>query len=149
MPKKVVKKVDLGGRRKGSKNKTKKQKAYELANKNPVGKPKVYTEEKVIQIGEDMLSWMSEKASNIFFEKYLMDNKIWPQRISEWEKSYSKFAEVIKKARLYQEVKINEGAMFGKLNSTYCIFFQKAKNKYDEKNISDNMQEITINYESI
>ena len=102
--------------------------------KNPGGRPTIWTEEKVLELGEDLITWLKASDENVWFERFLYEEKdLYPQFISEMRDKYPKFAELIKRAKKIQEGKIVDGTFKHQLNPTMAIFVLKNHYQYTDK----------------
>lgn len=109
--------------------------------KNPGGRPLKWTEEKVLELGEDLITWLKASDENVWFERFLYEEKdLYPQFISEMRDKYPKFSELLKKAKKIQENKIVDGTFKHNLNATMAIFVLKNHYQYTDKQ----QTEITI-----
>jgi hypothetical protein len=109
--------------------------------KNPGGRPVIWTEEKVLQLGEELIEWLKASEDNVWFERFLYEVKdLYPQFISEMKDKYPKFAELIKRAKKIQESKIVDGTFKHNINATMAIFVLKNHYQYTDKQ----QTEITI-----
>jgi len=117
--------------------------------KNKNGRPLIWTEPKVLKLGEDLLNWMLSNEDNIWFETFLYENgDIYPQFISEMCHKYEKFSELIKKVKKIQEAKIVNGALKHNLNTAMSIFLLKNHHGYrdkQEQDVNHKGENITIN----
>jgi hypothetical protein len=106
--------------------------------KNPGGRPVKWTEEKILQLGEELIEWLKADEDNIWFERFLYEEKdLYPQLIGEMKDKYPKFAELIKKAKKIQEGKIVDGSFKHSLNPTMAIFVLKNHYQYTDKQQTD------------
>jgi hypothetical protein len=102
--------------------------------KNPGGRPLIWTEEKVLQLGEELIEWLKASDENIWFERFLYEVKdLYPQFISEMKQKYPKFSELIKRAKKIQENKIVDGTFKHNINATMAIFVLKNHYQYTDK----------------
>ena len=109
--------------------------------KNPGGRPVIWTEEKILQLGQELIDWLKADEDNIWFERFLYEEKdLYPQLIGEMTGKYEKFAELIKKAKKIQESKLVDGTLKMGLNPTMAIFVLKNHYQYTDKQ----QTEITI-----
>jgi alpha-galactosidase/6-phospho-beta-glucosidase family protein len=109
--------------------------------KNPGGRPTIWTEEKVLELGEDLITWLKASDENVWFERFLYEEKdLYPQFISEMRDKYPKFSELLKRAKKIQENKIVDGTFKHNLNATMAIFVLKNHYQYTDKQ----QTEITI-----
>lgn len=110
----------------------------EVIEKRPVGRPTIWTEEKVLELGEDLYNWMLEAPQNVWFETFLYERgDIYHQFISEMCEKYDKFSDIIKKVKKLQEAKIVNGALNNQLNTAMSIFLLKNHHNYKDKIDSD------------
>jgi hypothetical protein len=109
--------------------------------KNPNGRPVIWTEEKILELGQELIDWLKEDDNNVWFEKFLYEVKdLYPQLIGEMRDKYPSFAELIKKAKKIQESKLVDGTLKHNLNPTMAIFVLKNHYQYTDKQ----QTEITI-----
>jgi len=109
--------------------------------KNPGGRPVIWTEEKILELGQELIDWLKVDEENIWFERFLYEEKdLYPQLISEMTNKYPKFAELIKKAKKIQESKLVDGTLKMGLNPTMAIFVLKNHYQYTDRT----QTEITI-----
>jgi hypothetical protein len=102
--------------------------------KNPGGRPVIWTEEKILQLGEELIEWLKASDDNIWFERFLYEVKdLYPQLIGEMKDKYPKFAELLKKAKKIQESKIVDGTFKHNINATMAIFVLKNHYQYTDK----------------
>jgi len=102
--------------------------------KNPGGRPTIWTEEKVLELGEDLITWLKASEDNVWFERFLYEEKdLYPQFISEMRDKYPKFSELLKRAKKIQENKIVDGTFKHQLNPTMAIFVLKNHYQYTDK----------------
>jgi hypothetical protein len=102
--------------------------------KNPGGRPVIWTEEKVLQLGEELIEWLKASDDNVWFERFLYEIKdLYPQFISEMKDKYPKFSELIKRAKKIQESKIVDGTFKHNINPTMAIFVLKNHYQYTDK----------------
>lgn len=102
--------------------------------KNPGGRPVIWTEEKILQLGEELIEWLKADEDNVWFERFLYEEKnLYPQLIGEMKGKYPKFAELLKKAKKIQENKLVDGTLKHNLNPTMAIFVLKNHYQYTDK----------------
>jgi len=112
-----------------------------MKKKNLGGRPTKWTEEKVIELGNDLIEWLKSDDDNIWFERFLYEEKdLYPQFTSEMCDKYPKFAELIKRAKKIQEGKIVDLTFKHSINPTMAIFVLKNHYQYTDKM----QQDITI-----
>jgi len=102
--------------------------------KNPGGRPTIWTEEKIMELGYELLEWLKASEDNVWFERFLYEEKdLYPQLIGEMTAKYEKFAELIKRCKKIQEGKIVDGTFKHNLNATMAIFVLKNHYQYTDK----------------
>lgn len=102
--------------------------------KNKGGRPVKWTEEKILQLGEELIAWLKADEDNVWFERFLYEEKdLYPQLIGEMKGKYPKFAELLKKAKKIQENKLVDGTLKHSLNPTMAIFVLKNHYQYTDK----------------
>ena len=112
--------------------------------KNKGGRPTKWTEEKVLEVGNELIEWLCEVEDNIWFEKFLYVEKgIYPQWTSEMRDKYPKFSELLKRAKKIQESKISDMALKNEISIPMSIFV--LKNHYGWTDKSE--QQITVRQE--
>lgn len=102
--------------------------------KNAGGRPVIWTEEKILELGEELIAWLKASEENVWFERFLYEEKnLYPQLIGEMKGKYEKFAELLKKAKKIQENKLVDGTLKHNLNPTMAIFVLKNHYQYTDK----------------
>jgi hypothetical protein len=96
------------------------------------GRPKKYTEEFINKQADDLLEWMKIEG-NIYFEKFLLDQSISPQRMTEWASVNKRFSEAYRIALLYQEYKLKDGATKKNYSEGFTKFMLINNHGYAEK----------------
>lgn len=82
-----------------------------------------WTEEKALQVGNELIEWLKEEDTNIFFNEFLyIKNDYHKDLICYLCKKFSSFAELIKKATDIQETKLVKFGCFDKLNAQMTKF---------------------------
>lgn len=113
-------------------------------SKNSVGRPKKWTKQKLIKLGNELIEWLNEHPTNIFFQDFLNQKGLYKHLISE--QNCDEFNELIKRAKSIQEIKLIKYGTFSKLNSTMTIFVLKNHHGYTDgdKNNNDNDGDVTV-----
>jgi hypothetical protein len=139
------------------KNKKKGKVGAPYGNKNCQGHQNnlKWTEEKALELGNELLEWMmpnkrhagmdkngnpiivDDNIMNVQFQKFILMKKNLDVNImSELSKKYSSFKEIIKKAKELQKIKTFDLLFFSKrMNTAAGIFFLKANCGLSEKNL--------------
>ena len=92
-------------------------KGGQLGNTNA----EVWTEEEVLKIGNELVEWMKIN-SNILFKRFLLTKKINKSFLSRYKKLYPSFAELLKEAKGWQEVKFLEGGLKKEFDASITKF---------------------------
>lgn len=95
---------------------------HEPYNKNGEGGlPKTHTKEFIEKEAEAFDQWMKIPGS-IYFKRFALDRGYSPQRLSEFAAQNERFAEVYKKAKEWQEIRLAEGGLTSEFNGSFCKF---------------------------
>ena len=108
------------------------------------GRPIKWTEQKAMELANELIEWMKSSENNIFFELFLVEIKRQdPHIIGTLSKKFKSFSSVIKKAKKIQEYRVanmglmpketsnssmdelNKESCSQKHNSAFCMFFLK------------------------
>jgi hypothetical protein len=115
----------------------------------PIGSDK-WTEEKALELGEELLAWLNADPMNIWFQRFLYEEKkLYEDIISYLSKKHMSFFRIIKKAKQIQEFKIADLAMKNKLNPAMTIFVLKNHFNYSNKDPEDRVKEDSTDIKSI
>ncbi len=106
-----------------------------------------WTEKKAIELGEDMISWLKESDTNLFFGEYLhIVNNYYPSLISYLRNKFTSFSKLIEKAKKIQELKLYKFGVADRLNASMTKFVLIN----EHQKVSDNSkQDITSGGEKI
>ena len=99
------------------------------ALKRKPGRPRKWTEEKIMEVGEELWAWF-QVPENLFYNKFLAVRGLHPQRISEFQSVSSAFAEIIKKCNALQEVKLMEAGMSKEASRSQMFAIACLNNKH-------------------
>jgi hypothetical protein len=91
---------------------------------NPGGRPKIWTDYKLEELGDDLVEWAQDPAS-LFLESWCKLRRTYPQRLTEWAKSSSKFAESLKVAKTAIASNIAEKTALEGMPTSFGIFALK------------------------
>lgn len=117
------------------------------------GRPIKWTEQKAMELANELIEWMKSSEKNMFFEPFLTENKKIPvDQISKLSKKYKSFFQAIKRAKKIQEYRIvemglrpkdssvasltqnlNKKSVTEKESSTVAIFLLKSNHGYMEE----------------
>lgn len=82
-----------------------------------------WTEKKAIELGEDMIFWLKESDTNLFFGEYLhIVNDYYPSLISYLCSKFTSFSKLIEKAKKIQELKLYKFGVADRLNASMTKF---------------------------
>ena len=91
--------------------------------------PEKWTEEKAIELGNSLISWMNAKdedgndKANLFFNEFLIIEKnLYPSLIDYLCDKYSSFSKLIEKAKKIQEIKLMKYGVADRLNASMTKF---------------------------
>lgn len=105
-----------------------------MAKGNKGGRPEKWTKEASLKFAQDILDWMKEDVTNMYYYKYVVEIRdFYPQLISELCEKHTEFSETIKKCEKIQENRLLEGSTFNQFNPTSVIFQLKNNHGYRDK----------------
>jgi len=82
-----------------------------------------WTEERALNLGNELIAWQKESPVNIFFEEFLVIEKgIHPRTISYLSQKYTSFCNLIEQAKKTQEIKLKKYGTADKLNASMTKF---------------------------
>ena len=82
-----------------------------------------WTEEKALQLANDLIDWMKNNEINMFWEEYLvMERDLYPELIAYLSNKFTSFLKLIGKAKKVQEIKLKKYGTADKLNATITKF---------------------------
>lgn len=109
-----------------------------------IGRPKEWTDEKIIQVGEEMVDWFNASPDNVFLVQFCAEKGIHTQRISEWTKQIPSFSDAYNKCMLMQHAKLLQKGMDAK-NPLFSMFALKNHHGYaDKKEVKQETRSINI-----
>jgi len=105
--------------------------------------PEKWTESRALQVGNDLIKWLSEQDENIFFEEFLyLNNDYHEKLIAYLSNKFTSFFTLIEKAKKIQEIKLKKFGVFDKLNASMTKFVLiNNHDYYDRKDNNDNQNE--------
>ena len=99
--------------------------------------PKVrWTEERLEELAQEMLAYFDENPNALYLEDFCAENRLWPQRISEWELKSAGLAEARKIVDALTASRVANRGMTGGANPTMCIFSLKQKGWKDQQDVA-------------
>lgn len=97
--------------------------ARRSASYENTGQKKTWTKAKAVKLGNDLIEWLENDDTHMFFKEYLLlEEKLHPRIISYLTEQYPEFAESIEKAKQIQELKLVKWGTLGKLSSSMTKF---------------------------
>ena len=112
-----------------------------------------WTEERALNFGKEMLTWLTDADENIFFEEFIFliapnlpeysDVAIFATTPAYLSSRFESFSKLLGKARKIQELKLKKFGSFDKLNSSIVKFLLSAEHGLTEK------REETVNHKGI
>jgi len=109
-----------------------------------------WTEEKAIEVGNDLIKWLSLEDENIFFEEYLViERGFYPELIAYLSNKHTSFLKLIEKAKKIQELKLIKYGVFDKLNAQMTKFVLTNHHNYKDKSEVDNSIKGDVNVISL
>ncbi len=82
-----------------------------------------WTEERALEVGKNLLTWINESDENMFFEEFLMiKNDYYPQLISYLCEKFTTFSKLIARAKKIQEIKLYKFGVGDQLNASMTKF---------------------------
>jgi len=89
--------------------------------KNPVGRPKKWTEEKIIAEGKALLKWYEADENRLWLKDFAIKRGYSPQRLSDWAKVSEEFLESLQLAKAIEESRLVNGALKNKFNPQFTF----------------------------
>lgn len=96
------------------------------------GRPKKYTEDFINKQADDLLEWL-KNSENIFFEDFLLDQNINPNRMSEWALVNERFLGAYEIAKHRQLSRLKKGAVLKEFDSGFTKFLMINNHGYSDK----------------
>jgi hypothetical protein len=97
-----------------------------------------WSEENALKVGNDLLTWMRAKPTNIFWEEFLyIENDYYSSLIAYLCEKFSSFAKLIERAKKIQEIKLKKYGAVDKLNATITKFVLINEHGWKDKNEID------------
>jgi hypothetical protein len=120
-----------------------------------------WTEEKALSLGRELIEWLNKPPefklnnkgtysfyrANIFHKYYLTSNGYDDDTITYLSKKFPSFSELIKRAKIIQECKINEMSINGYLSNSMSIFLLKNHHGYRDKHEIESSGSINLNFD--
>ena len=77
-----------------------------------------YNNESVKELGEELIKWMLEDEKNLFFDRFIViEKRLNKSTLCYLKKKFEFFSEYLDTAKEIQRIKLQEGAIFKKLDS--------------------------------
>jgi len=84
-----------------------------------------WPEAKAIKMGNDLIDWLNEANTNIFYKEFLLEHGLYKDVVRHLGQRFPSFYELIKKAQDIQEMKIVKWSSANKMNVIMSIFCLK------------------------
>lgn len=93
-----------------------------------------WTEQKSLELGNDLIKWMKESEDNMFFEEFLViERDLYPDLIRYLKCKFTSFYELLEKAKKIQEIKLVKYGVGDRLNATMTKFTLTNNHGWTEK----------------
>ena len=106
---------------------------------NPRGCPRTWTDERVEELGQQLLAWMKGEH-NFWLADFAEEHELWVQRLSEWAKEGrggEVFADAYKRAKSIQQSKlIKQGLLDGKSSQMAIFLLKNVSDMTDRREVS-------------
>jgi FMN phosphatase YigB (HAD superfamily) len=107
-----------------------------------------WTEEKALQLGNDLIDWMKNNEINMFWEEYLvMERDLYPELIAYLSNKFTSFLKLIGKAKKVQEIKLKKYGTADKLNATITKFVLINEHGWKDKQETEHIGGIALHYD--
>lgn len=94
-----------------------------------MGRPRIWTEEKLVELGNKLIDWLIADDNNIHFYKFLHQYDLWEDMIAKYSEEYEEFSRLIKQAKEIQEHRIVEKGLTGEHQQAMSIFWLKNRGR--------------------
>ena len=101
--------------------------------KKKVGRPKEWTNDRLLTLGARLIEWLNMSDDNLFFEDFLVQNDLYGDLLNRHLDESTEFRELIQKAKIIQEIKLNRLAIRSKIQPVYTMFFMKNHHGYTDR----------------
>jgi hypothetical protein len=101
--------------------------------KNLGGRPVKWTDEKLIEVAEELISWLNSDIDHVFMQQFLIGKRLYKQFVSEHCLKNNRFSELIKIAKEIQEVKLLILSSTNRINTGIACFVFKNHHAYADK----------------
>jgi len=96
--------------------------------------PEKWTEEKALNLGNELIAWMKADPVNIFWEEYLIiERDLYSEIITYLSNKFTSFLKLIEKAKKIQEIKLKKYGTADKLNASITKFVLINEHDWREK----------------
>jgi len=122
------------------------------APKKRRGRPRKWTKERALELGNALIAWIEADPDNIFWEQFLYmewkKDKLYPEIISYLSGQYDEFLQLIKRAKKLQEYRLLNKGLSNPATSSVVIFTAKNHHGYADKVETKSEQRVTQTSES-
>jgi hypothetical protein len=123
--------------------------------KHAGGRPRKWTEERCVQVADELMTWLAADPKNINLERYFIERGMWNDFLGEYYDQFPKFARKVDRIRAFLAAKISEGALTGTYNSRFAPFYLGARHGWHlppqkvESDVKVQAQGLTINFQEV
>lgn len=99
-----------------------------------MGRPKIYTPERIAEIAAALIAW-SKLDDSFYIAKFCNDNELWRQRLTELAEIDEDFSDALKRAHNACEFRLATAAAKGEIPCAFGIFALKQHDWTDKTEI--------------
>lgn len=115
-----------------------------------------WTEEKALKLGNELIDWLKAKdkdgedKGNIFFKEFLViENDLYQDLIDYLDGKFESFSDLIKRAKIIQEIKLVKYGVADRLQAAMTIFVLKNHHDYKDKTEVEQTNKGVIQYQNV
>ena len=113
--------------------------------KNPGGRPRIYTPEKLDELAESLIEWVSEniesKDKQFLLGDWCFSVGFYPKNFSRYAEQHENFRLAYEWAKAWQEHQVSKGALTEKLNPRFAQFFLGCNHKWSTNEEQEHKEE--------
>ena len=99
----------------------------------------IWTEENALRLGNDLIAWLLEKETNIFFLEFLVIDNDYSETLTAYLSSkFKSFSRLLFRAKKIQEAKLLKYGVLDKLNSSMTKFVLINNHGYTDRKAIEN-----------
>jgi hypothetical protein len=111
--------------------------------KSPEGRPETWTIERVEQEAIALIEWM--EGDGLLLNEFALKRGYLPGLFDKFDKKSEKFREAHERAMKWQELKLNKGAMFKKLNQVQAYANLCRNHGWKQEQTIEHKGEVIVN----